>query len=342
MKSPHFYYTALSAIIIAQYSYFYNLMLYMIMIREKERLLAILNEVVPFVGTWRYYMSLIFSKYHGFDREYLIYDINKNKKHFNVTMIKTLYRGNLGLGTKGIIVGPYMKENKIHFTVYNQNGVLLENNPIEKAIFFQYLKDNGYLESKEMKLKNNYISEHLTNIKEVGNMVTISMGTLSFNSKDIGMTTISGDMINIPLYFGGREYWSTCISTERPHCVIPLQEVSSDKIREIGKYSSRTTYFSKDMMFEIVKVLDKKNIQVEIYEQGTGYIAASVDAAVAVASVVYKLGMVDKNLTVHMTGGKLNVNINKDMEVDVTSKITSTGSVYMLDEYIDEKLAMTC
>ena len=96
------------------------------------------------------------------------------------------------------------------------------------------------------------------------------------------------------------------------------------------------------MMFEIVKVLDKKNIQVEIYEQGTGYIAASVDAAVAVASVVYKLGMVDKNLTVHMTGGKLNVNINKDMEVDVTSKITSTGSVYMLDEYIDEKLAMTC
>lgn len=287
-------------------------------------------------------MSLIFSKYQGFYHEYLIYDINKNKKIFHTDVIRSLYRGNLGLGSNGIMVGPYKINNKFHFKVYNPRGVQVENNKIERAIFFQYLKDTGYIQSTDIKLKDSYISEIITNLKEAGHMITISMGALSFDSEKVGMNTLTGEMINIPLYFDGREYWSTCVYTDRPHCVIPMQEVSSDKIRSIGKNSEHKNYFTKPMCFEIVKVLDKKNIQIEAYEQGVGYQSAFVEAAIASAGVVYKLGMVDSNITVHMPGGKLIVDINPDMGVELTSKVASIGSVYMLDEYVEDKLALTC
>jgi diaminopimelate epimerase len=285
-------------------------------------------------------MSLIFEKYHGFGTDYFIFDLNKNQKAFNTDIIRFLYKGNLGYGSMGIIVGPYITKNTINFKVYNPSGIQIDNTDIESSIFFKYLKDSGYSQTVNIMANNNNLNGGVT-MMEDNNMITISMGTLSFHSKDIGMNTLKGEMINIPFYFGGREYWSTCVYTDSPHLVIPMEEISAEKVRNIGKYSENAKYFSNPMNTEIVKVIDRSNIQIEMFQHGIGYTVSSVEGAIAAAGVVYKLGLVDSNLTVHMPGGKLKVNLNKDMEINVTSKISSVGQVYLLDEYIDNKMDLT-
>ena len=54
-----------------------------------------------------------------------------------------------------------------------------------------------------------------------------------------------------------------------------------------------------------MKVLDRGNIQIEIWERGAGYTLASGSSSSAAAAVAHKLGLVDRNVTVHMPAGKL-------------------------------------
>ncbi len=49
---------------------------------------------------------------------------------------------------------------------------------------------------------------------------------------------------------------------------------------------------------QFLKVLDRANIQIEIWERGAGYTLASGSSSSAAAAVAHKLGLVDKNISV--------------------------------------------
>ena len=58
-----------------------------------------------------------------------------------------------------------------------------------------------------------------------------------------------------------------------------------------------------------MKILDRKNIQIEIWERGAGYTLASGSSSCAAAAVAHKLGHCDDQITVHMPGGKLAITV---------------------------------
>ena len=76
------------------------------------------------------------------------------------------------------------------------------------------------------------------------------------------------------------------------HCVIPMAEISREKVCTIGAFSERSAYFGDRVNTQIMKVLDKNNIQIEIFERGVGYTLASGTSSCAAAGVAYKLGTV--------------------------------------------------
>ena len=54
---------------------------------------------------------------------------------------------------------------------------------------------------------------------------------------------------------------------------------------------------------QLLEVIDRNNIKIEIYERGAGYTLASGSSSCAAASAAYKLGLVDNKIKVHMPGG---------------------------------------
>ena len=71
-------------------------------------------------------------------------------------------------------------------------------------------------------------------------------------------------------------------------------------------------YFPEKVNTQILNVLDRTNIQIEIYERGVGYTLASGSCACAAASAAYRLGLADPHMYVHMPGGTLEVEIKED------------------------------
>lgn len=66
---------------------------------------------------------------------------------------------------------------------------------------------------------------------------------------------------------------------------------------------------------QLLKVLDRRRIQLEIWERGAGYTLASGSSACAAAAVAVRSGACDGDLSVAMPGGSLALGVSAAFEL---------------------------
>ncbi len=277
----------------------------------------------------------VFKKNHGLGNDYLVYDCVKNTAKLTETMIKAICDRNYGLGSDGILVGPTDSNGMLGVRIFNPDGSEAEKSGNGVRIFAAYLKDAGYVSTDSFLLHTAGGTVHVQFLDETGRTMRVSMGRLSFDSSDIGAVGTPKTLVDVPLEFGGTEYRCTCVSIGNPHCVIPMDEISKEKVCEIGQYSETAKYFPKHINTQIVKVLNRNNIQIEIFERGAGYTLASGSSSCAAAGAVFRLDLVDSNIMVHMPGGRLKIEISQELDVLMTGPVVYVGTMLLSADFFE-------
>lgn len=280
-------------------------------------------------------MQVILEKYHGLGNDYLIFDPNKNELELNEKNIKMICDRNFGMGADGIVKGPLMEEDGIHVVLYNADGSEAEQGGNGIRIFAKYLKDAGYIQKKHFKIHTLGGEVSVDFLNEEGSRLRVSMGTLTFYSDEIPVAGERREVINEDMVFGRTLYPTTCVGIGNPHCVIPMRQISKELVCRIGSYSENARYFPKKVNTQLLKVIDKENIQIEIYERGVGYTLASGSCACASAGVAYKLGLTQNRMKVHMPGGVLQVEIEDDWKVYMTGDVFYVGRIVLGSEFTE-------
>jgi len=80
---------------------------------------------------------------------------------------------------------------------------------------------------------------------------------------------------------------------------------------------------------QFLKILDRANIQIEIWERGAGYTLASGSSSSAAAAVAHKLGLVDKKISVHCPGGIIQIEIGDEFSIRMTGAVTKVAAGVM-------------
>ena len=140
---------------------------------------------------------------------------------------------------------------------------------------------------------------------------------------------------NFKLYTRYGEAAVTFVSVGNPHCVFPMREISKSIVCKIGDYSECAKYFPHRINTQIMKVIDKENIAIEIYERGAGYTLASGTGACAAAAVAHKLGMTNNKVIVHMPGGDLQVEVEDDGTVFMTGDVFYVAKITLSSEFTE-------
>lgn len=249
-------------------------------------------------------MKTVVERYHGLGNDYLVFDPNKNELKLNRENVTMLCNRNTGLGSDGILEGPYIGEKQMSLKIWNPDGSIAEKSGNGVRIFAKYLKDAGYVQKKKYHLLTDGGMVEITYLNEDGSRLRISMGKLSFFSDEIPVAGERREVINEDMVFGSTMYPSTCVSVGNPHCVIPMHEISGELVRKIGSFSESARYFPERVNTEIMKVIDRSNIAIETFERGAGYTIANGTGACAAAGVAYKLGLTGNKVIVHMPGGE--------------------------------------
>lgn len=281
-------------------------------------------------------MKITVERYHGLGNDYLVYDPNNNELKLNKENAAMLCNRNMGLGSDGILEGPFIGENHMSLRIWNPDGSIAEKSGNGVRIFAKYLKDAGYVQKKSYKLVTDGGLVEITYLNEDGSRLRVSMGKLSFWSDEVPVTGERREVINEDMVFGRTLYPVTCVSIGNPHCVIPMREISKPLVCKIGGYSEVARYFPERINTEIMKVTDQNHIEIETFERGAGYTMATGTGACAAAGVAYKLGLTGNKVIVNMPGGELMVEIDENWNVYMTGEVFYVAKIKLSNEFTEK------
>ena len=279
-------------------------------------------------------------KYQGLGNDYLVLDPNKNRVQLQGKKVALLCQRGFGLGADGVLYGPIDIDGKMGVRIFNSDGseAAISGNGVR--IFAKYLKDASYVQKKNFKLYTGNGPVEVTFLNEDGSRLRVSMGKLSFWSDEIPVIGERREVINEDMVFGRTLYPVTCVSIDNPQCVIPMREISKPLVCKIGDYSEIARYFPNRINTQIMQVIDKENIAIEIFERGAGYTRASGTGACAAAGVAYKLGLTNSKVIVHMPGGELQVEVEDDWNVYMTGDVFYIAKVTLSNEFAERLRAL--
>jgi diaminopimelate epimerase len=277
-------------------------------------------------------MNFAFTKYHALGNDYIVINPADLPAPLTTEQVKTICHRNFGVGSDGILLGPLPAKNALcALKIYNPDGSVAEKSGNGLRIFSRYLWDTKRVGNDEFAIQTDGGLVHST-VFDGGKMVRVEMGKVSFSSDKIPVTGPKREVINEKISAGGREFTFCAATIGNPHCVLPLPEISAALARQFGPLLEGHPNFPHRTNVQFLKVLDRANIQIEIWERGAGYTLASGSSSSAAAAVARKLGLVDGDVTVHCPGGNLQIKIGADFSIRMTGGVTRVSEGVMSPE----------
>lgn len=280
-------------------------------------------------------------KYHGLGNDYLVYDPNQKEHELAAREIQMICDRHFGVGSDGILMGPYFKSlpggvQRIVVKIMNPDGSEAEKSGNGVRIFAKYLRDAGYIQKKNCVIETMGGDVEVHFLNEEGSMLRVSMGKTTFDSDKIPMAGAIREVVNEPMRFAGKQWNITCVSIGNPHCIIPVPRVSRELVEVLGPIVESAASFPNRVNVQIMEVVDRNRIRIEIYERGAGYTLASGTSSCAAAVAAYRLGLTDRRMVVEMPGGELEIEIAPDGMVFMTGSVASVGEFVFSEEFFNK------
>ncbi len=101
----------------------------------------------------------------------------------------------------------------------------------------------------------------------------------------------------------------------------PQTDNSSSATAILGTLLENHPQFPNRTNVQFAVVDNRKEVSVRIWERGAGYTLASGSSSCAVAAVCVKRGLTDKNLTIHMPGGDLSLQVSDKFDLTMRGPV---------------------
>ncbi len=252
-----------------------------------------------------------FTKMHGCGNDYIYIDCFKENVENEQEAAKFLSDRHFGVGGDGMVLIKKGVKADFEMVMYNADGSRAEMCGNAIRCVAKYVYDNQYTD------KTSFSIESMGAVKYID--VAVSDGKVTAAKVDMGVPIlISGDIpviskmekvIGEKITIGGREFKMTCVSMGNPHAVMFINESPKDfDLNYYGAlFESNTDVFPDRVNAEFARVVDRKNIEMRVYERGTGETLACGTGTCATVVAAILNGLVDHDVTVHLLGGDLKI-----------------------------------
>ncbi|MDZ7723936.1 MAG: diaminopimelate epimerase [candidate division KSB1 bacterium] len=266
-----------------------------------------------------------FYKYHGLGNDYIVMNPAEIGRELTPDEIRLICHRNYGIGSDGILWGPSpSQESRARLQIFNPDGSEAEKSGNGLRIFSKYLFDHGFVDTRPFTIETAG-GQVQSRVHADGRMIDVEMGAVSFDSEVIPVSGKTREVINEEIMVKDHLFTFCAATIGNPHCVIPCEEISEELAYTYGPHIEVDERFPNRTNVQFLKVLDRNNIQIEIWERGAGYTLASGSSSSASAAVAHKLGLCDADITVHMPGGTLKITIHPDYSIDMTGPVLHIG-----------------
>jgi len=263
-----------------------------------------------------------FWKMHGLGNDYIVIDnrFGKIKEGEKGNLARRLCERKFSVGADGMLLVCNSKVADVKMRVFNTDGSEAEMCGNGIRCFAKYCYENNIARRRKMRI------ETLAGVKTVWltiergevKKVKVDMGTPVFEKEKIPMLG-DGVCVDEELEVDGDKFRVTCLSVGNPHCVVFTDDVRNFPVQEKGSKIEKHRLFPRRINVEFVEVLNKKELNMRVWERGCGETMACGTGACASTVAGSLLKIADNKLTAHLLGG--------DLEIEfLGNKLSMTGN----------------
>lgn len=256
-----------------------------------------------------------FTKMQGIGNDYVYVNCLEEQVEHPSEVAKKVSDRHFGIGSDGLILIKSSDVADFEMEMYNADGSqgAMCGNGIRCVAKFAY--DHGIVRKKNITVNTKSGIKYLDLDIKDGKVssVKVNMGSPILTAKMIPVVSDKEQVINQPLDVNGTVWNITAVSMGNPHAVTYMEDVNSLDIEKVGPMFENHINFPDRINTEFVKVIDRRTLQMRVWERGSGETLACGTGACAVAVASTLNGLVDEDvpITVKLLGGDLQILWNR-------------------------------
>lgn len=253
-------------------------------------------------------MDIEFIKMEGVGNDYVYLDLLKDSYDVDFSdLAKKIADRHFGVGGDGLVLMMESREADYRMRMFNADGSEAEMCGNAIRCVGKYLYDRAYLDNREFSI------ETLVGIKNLSIFETDEDGKAVNLRVDMGEPVLKGR--DIPVQFDMepvigvevRGYEGTAMSMGNPHFVIFVDEISDNHVLIDGPLLEKAPEFPNRINVEFVSVIDRDNIEMRVWERGSGETLACGTGACASAVASVLNDKTSREMNVKLLGGTLRI-----------------------------------
>ena len=267
---------------------------------------------------------LEFTKMQGIGNDYVYIDCTKKELENPEKISQIVSDRHFGIGSDGLILILNSKIADFKIEIYNADGSQAEmcGNGIRCVAKFVY--DKGLTDKTKIKI------ETLAGIKELE--LNVENGKVKTVKVDMGEPILEAEKIpvyidekmkaegitptsvikNLKLEAYNQNFIFTCVSMGNPHAITFIYDVEKFDVKKFGSVFEVAKAFPKKSNIEFVEIIDKENINMRVWERGSGETMACGTGSCASVVACILNNKTSNKVKVHLLGGELYIEWNKE------------------------------
>lgn len=250
-----------------------------------------------------------FTKMQGIGNDYVYVNCFQENIENPSEVSRRISDRHFGIGSDGLILIKPSEKADFEMEMYNADGsqgAMCGNGMrcVGKYVYDYGLTDKTRI-SVDTKSGIKYLDLTVENKKV--KQVRVNMGEPVLETKAIPMIYEGEKVISQPFNVGQDIYEITAVSMGNPHAVVYMEDVKNLPLEEIGPKFEKHPAFPESVNTEFVRVIDRKTVEMRVWERGSGETLACGTGACAVAVASVLNGYTEDEVTVRLLGGDLNI-----------------------------------
>jgi diaminopimelate epimerase len=269
-----------------------------------------------------------FIKFQGFGNDYLVFEADQLSGVSSPNeLARAICDRHYGAGADGITVVNAAEDEGADFSVriFNADGseAGLSGNGTRCTVAYLYYRDLWSKDELRLHTRSGVKLYRLRErIADGHYWFESELGRPGFDSASIPMLTDEPRerVTDYPLVVAGESLRVTALSMGNPNCCILVEDFDDLDWRRVGRALENHEQFPERTNVVFIRVLDRANIEVRLWERGVGETLSSgtCSCAAAVASIINN--ETERHVNVHTQGGLIEVLWREDNEVVMTGR----------------------
>ena len=263
-----------------------------------------------------------FTKMQGLGNDYVYVDCTREELAAPADVARAVSDRHFGIGSDGLILIKSSETADFYMEMYNADGSRSAMCGNGIRCVGKYVYDFGLTDKLDISIETaagiKYLSLRLLEGKVSD--VRVNMGAPELSPEKIPTTlegtkelTVKGVEDKVRAVLGaklnvlGKDYEVSCVSMGNPHVITYVDDERAIDIEKIGPAFESHPAFPERTNTEFIRVADRKNLYMRVWERGTGETLACGTGACACAVATMLGGLCDRAVTVHLLGGDLQI-----------------------------------